>query len=242
MIPVGEDHPRSMRDPTVRARRIAELGNPRVVNLTKFVRELREHSPVWRTTSSVWEVPDFDPADGGVTAQVLFLFEKPGPMTAKEGRRKRQGSGFISRDNDDPTAAAIFRFMRRAKLPRERTVLWNLIPWWNGTRDVSGPELKDGLDRVKDLIDLLPNLRAIMLVGTNAAKARPQLELATKLCLLGSSHPSPLVRARWPERWEAIPSEWERVATCIALNATGCALGGGWHSSGSKAEEPPQKV
>jgi hypothetical protein len=50
-------------------------------------------------------VPDFDPLDGGVNAQVLFLLEKPGPMAAEDG--KRAGSGFISRDNDDGTAEAI---------------------------------------------------------------------------------------------------------------------------------------
>ena len=40
------------------------------------------------------EVPDFDPLDGGVEARALFLFEKPGRMTAGQS-----GSGFISRDN-----------------------------------------------------------------------------------------------------------------------------------------------
>ncbi len=48
------------------------------------------------------EVPDFDPMDAGVEARILFLFEKPGPMTSKHKTGKRVGSGFISRDNDDP--------------------------------------------------------------------------------------------------------------------------------------------
>jgi hypothetical protein len=58
------------------------------------------------------EVPEFDPLDGGVEAQVLFLFEKPGPMTAELGGSKRSGSGFISRNNDDPTAEATFKVHR----------------------------------------------------------------------------------------------------------------------------------
>ncbi|WP_212036396.1 hypothetical protein [Bradyrhizobium sp. JYMT SZCCT0428] len=36
------------------------------------------------------EVPDFDPADGGIEARVLFLFEKPGPMTAAVGKGDAQ--------------------------------------------------------------------------------------------------------------------------------------------------------
>lgn len=78
--------------------------------------------------------------DGGIAARVLFLFEKPGPMTALVGRR--EGSGFISRDNDDPTAEAIWQFMREAEIPREEAVLWNVIPWWNGTRAIKTEELR----------------------------------------------------------------------------------------------------
>ena len=57
----------------------------------------------------------FDPRDGGIRAQALFLFEKPGP--------KANASGFISRDNDDPTAENIFRFMNQAGIPRKKTCL-----------------------------------------------------------------------------------------------------------------------
>jgi hypothetical protein len=147
------------------------------------------------------EVPEFDPLDGGVAAHALFLFEKPGPMTAQGG-----GSGFISRDNDDPTAEATFNFMRQAGVPRKSTVLWNVVPWWNGTRKVSGQELRDGVECVKALVARLPDLRVVVLVGHRAAKARPYLT-STGLALLASDHPSPLVRARWPERWRVIPNE-----------------------------------
>ena len=99
------------------------------------------------------EVPDFDPLDGGVEARALFLFEKPGRMTAGQS-----GSGFISRDNDDPTAAAIFEFMQQAAIPRELTIIWNVIPWWNGTLAVTKSELQNGASRVNELIHLLPRL------------------------------------------------------------------------------------
>ena len=41
-------------------------------------------------------------ANGGVEATILFLLERPGPMTVPKGRGVRVGSGFINRDNDDP--------------------------------------------------------------------------------------------------------------------------------------------
>jgi G:T/U-mismatch repair DNA glycosylase len=208
MSPEADDQPRSMRDADVRTQRSAMLGCPHMIDLTKFAEELRESRPEW-------EVPDFDPRDGGVKARALFLFEKPGPMTAAKGSGKRSGSGFISRDNDDPTAEAIFDFMHQAAIPREQTILWNVIPWWNGTRTVKRAELEDGVSHVKNLIHLLPKLRAVMLVGKKAAKAKPGLG-TTGLHLLESSHPSPLVKARWRERWEAIPSEWRKVADFIA--------------------------
>jgi hypothetical protein len=78
------------------------LHEPHIAPLTDFAARLRERGSI--------EVPDFDPFDGGIHAQVLFLFEKPGPMTASNN-----GSGFISRNNDDRSAEATFALCN--KLP-----------------------------------------------------------------------------------------------------------------------------
>jgi hypothetical protein len=199
-----DDTPRSMRSSEVRERRKLMLDLPHVAPLTAYAARLREHGPV--------EVPEFDPLDGGIDAQVLFLFEKPGPMTARRGRRT--GSGFISRNNDDPTAEATFHFMNQASIPRRLTVTWNVIPWWNGTRKISQEELRDGAMSVRELIGLLSKLRAVVTVGQTAAAARPYLD-KTGLALFTSDHPSPLVRARWPDRWKAIPLEWAKVRALI---------------------------
>ncbi len=185
-------------------RRRAMLTLPHMVPLTAYAATLRLRGSV--------EVPDFDPLDGGTEAQVLFLLEKPGPMTAQSG--KRTGSGFISRNNNDATAAATFRFMQEAGIPRDLTVIWNVIPWWNGTVTVTNQELREGVECVKDLIRLLPNIRAVVLVGQKAATAQAYLA-STGLPLFISDHPSPQVRARWPERWRAIPLEWAKVRRLI---------------------------
>jgi hypothetical protein len=133
----------------------------------------------------------------------LFLFEKPGPKTDP----RNGGSGFISRDNDDPTAAATFSFMSCAGLRREQTVIWNTIPWWNATRAMTRTERTDGEAEVKRLRALLPKIHAVVLVGRTAARAQ---HLFSGLHLIISDHPGPLVRARHFDRWKDIPNVWRR--------------------------------
>ena len=137
-------------------------------------------------------------------------------MTADGSRFSgRSGSGFISRNNNDPSAEATIAFMRQAGIPRKLTVSWNVIPWWNGTRKVTGSELRDGIGCVRELISMLPRLSVVVMVGQKAAKAKPYLE-NTGLALFTSDHPSPLVKAKFRERWNAIPSEWAKVGRFIS--------------------------
>ena len=105
--------------------------------------------------------------------------------------------------------------MREAGIPRELTVTWNVVPRWKGTTKVLSAEHREGVERVKELIGLLPRLRAIVFVGTKAVEARPYLE-GTRLCLFSSGHPSPTARAFWPDRWHAIPTDWAKVKPALA--------------------------
>lgn len=167
--------------------------------LTKFVEKLREAYPDQ-------EFPDFDPLDGGARAEILFLFEKPGPMTSARGK----GSGFISRDNNDPTAKWTSRFMENAGLPRDSTVIWNVVPGWNGDRKITAAELRAGVEAFKGLVPLLPKLRVVVLVGKKAQRARPLIE-RFGLRILASAHPSQLVRNSRPDAWRAIPAIWAKA-------------------------------
>lgn len=155
-------------------------------------------------------VPDLDPLDGGTAASLLFLLEKPGPMTARNRPGARPGSGFVSRNNDDPTAEATDAFMRQAGIPRQATMIWNVIPWWNGTIAVTPEEVRQGLRCVLPLVALLPRLRAVVLVGNRAARAAPLLREGG-YAVFGSAHPSPQVRAAFPDRWRAIPDAWREA-------------------------------
>jgi len=201
------DSPRSMRSSDVRSARRAMLDLPHIKPLSDFAADLRIRHGV--------EVPEFDPLDGGVNARILFLFEKPGPMTSDE-KSGRAGSGFISRDNDDPSAEATFNFMAAARIPREDTVTWNVVPGWNGTRKITGPELRAGVAEARNLLGLLPHARTVVLVGKKAARAAPLFREA-QFKVFESLHPSPLVRASRPEKWGDISRQWaDAYASVIA--------------------------
>lgn len=200
MIP---DAPRMFRDPDAIIARRAKLLQLHMVPLQAYLELLR--------AEGLGEVPDFDPLDGGVNAEILFLFEKPGPMTDPNKTAGRVGSGFISRDNDDRSAEATFRFMADAGIDRRRTLLANTVPWWNGTRKVTRDERLAGLDRLSGLLDLLPCLRSVVTVGLVARQAEPICE-ARGLGVMRSLHPSPINRAKRYEDWLGIPEVWRRAA------------------------------
>jgi hypothetical protein len=191
--------PRTLRSVSAIEHRRSLLKEPHIAPLTEYAISLCER---WG------EVPFFDPFDGGTRAQVLFLFEKPGPLAAS--------SGFISRDNDDPTAAATFGFMKAAGLERELTCSWNVVPGWDGTVRIAPGQLAAGLVCLDGLLTHFQQLGCIVLVGTKAQRAK--LRLASRAwCILESYHPSPIVRATAPDKWAAIPHQWAAARACIGL-------------------------
>lgn len=193
------DRPRSLAAESEKARRVRLLALPHIAPLTAYVQALRRRG--------LGDVPDFDPLDGGTSAQALFLFEKPGPKAAS--------SGFISRNNNDQTAETTFRFMVQAGIPRKLTCLWNVIPGWNGSVKVTSEEFRLGVACLRDLFELIPNLKVVMLVGRKAERARHLLE-GRGLPVLSSCHPSPKNYALAREKWLAIPAQWAKVHPYLA--------------------------
>jgi hypothetical protein len=191
--------PRSLRNPdaVVLRRNLLQLQSHAL--LADFVRRLRE--------AGRGDVPDIDPLDGGLAASMLLLFEKPGPMTDAVRPGARQGSGFISQDNDDPTAEAIFHFLRRAGIDRRTCLLWNMVPWWNGTRRIRPEELRNGQEALAQLLPLLKKLRVVVLVGRRASNAGETFR-ARGVKVVHSAHPSPIVRATRRAEWDHIPEIW----------------------------------
>lgn len=183
MISSRTDQPRTNREPAEIARKLALLEAPHVGPLTLYVRRLRASRG--RDESIPW----FDPTDAGVDAPILVLLEAPGRRaTAK------QGSGFVSADNDDPTAANAWRLYQEAGIDRRSDlVVWNVIPWYIGTdyavRGWTEADLDEAREALRGLICLLPRLRVVVLQGKAAHRAWGLLGI--DMPVIRTPHPSP---------------------------------------------------
>ena len=128
------DRAKLLGDPDARAVRLRQLQEPHIAPLTAFVESLRAEAGPDAT------IPYFDPWDGGVQAEILFLLEAPG--------RKAVDSSFVSRNNPDVTAKNFFELNLTAGIPRKRSIIWNSVPWYIGTgiknRAATPADLKPG--------------------------------------------------------------------------------------------------
>ena len=174
--------------------RLARLEEPHIAPLTNYARRLN--------LTGRGFVPFFDPLDGGVNASVLFLMEKAGPTAPT--------IPIVSFDGANAAAMHARQFRTEARISREWTVVWNLMPFWDGNRKYTASDRQAGMSELPTLFALLPKLRVVVLVGAQAAKAKVVVE-ALGLAVITSAHPSMLCRNGNPELFRAIPGEWAKV-------------------------------
>ena len=150
--------PHGFCDPSaVQARRLMLQDEPSVQPLRAFRDELLARR---RRRSPDAEVPDFDPAEAGVGTRALIVLEAPGSMAAG-----RDGSGFISVDNDDQTAATTWTLRDEVGL-HNHTLLWNIVPWHLAGGAPDAAEVQQGAKELRLLLQLLPDLRVVVNAGT----------------------------------------------------------------------------
>ncbi len=175
------DRPKLLGIEEYRTARLKELHEPHIKPLTDFVEALRVEA------GPEAAIPYFDPWDGGIHSEVLFLLEAPGPKSVM--------SGFISRNNPDETAKNVFELCLEAGLQRSQTILWNVVPWYIGSgqkiRPARSGDIQAGLKPLPRLLTFLPSLKAIVLLGRKAEKAIKQID-QSKYRVFVSPHPSPL--------------------------------------------------
>jgi len=198
--------PKSLGDFQHKSQRIGQIHEPHVERLTKFVHEIRRDRALRN------EVPFFDPADGGINAECLFVLEAPGPNAVK--------SGFVSSNNPDESAKNWLLISRESGLSRKRTIAWNIVPWYLGSgkkiRPAKATDIKEGWPYLLKLLDLLPNLRIIVLVGRKAQKVTSRLQaIRSDLQILNCPHPSPSFMNRKPQNRGILLSALEEVATVL---------------------------
>lgn len=157
------DSPRGLRDPKAIAQRHDMLATTEtVLPLEAWARDVEDRR---RGKLPDIVVPHFDPAEAGVNARTLMLLEAPGPKTVPEWG----GSGFISTDNNDVTANNSWTCRNEAAL-HGHTLAWNILPWVLGRANVkpTPAELAQGAMELRGLLELLPDLRVILLAGDKA--------------------------------------------------------------------------
>lgn len=177
------DQPKLLGKIEAREARLLQLHAPHIAPLTNFVNELRSEA------GPDAAIPYFDPWDGGVEAEILFLLEAPGP--------KAVNSSFISRNNPDETAKNFFELSNSAGFLRKKTIIWNVVPWYIGTgqriRAATPTDLQSGLMPLPRLLRLLPQLKAVILVGRKAEKAATSIAYENpNIKLFRCPHPSPM--------------------------------------------------
>lgn len=188
-----EDEPYALQDEREQLRRLEMLSLPHVRPLRDFVERIGRAQHI---------VPYPDPCDGGIQAKVLLLLEAPGPRAVE--------SGFISRNNADRTARSMCGLLSKATIPRRHTMLWNIVPWFVGRdgriRPVTRADVQVSFPYLRELVDMLTELRLIVLMGRKSQSAEGQILqiVAPHVQQTRTWHPSPRVFARWPEKEKEI--------------------------------------
>jgi hypothetical protein len=123
----------------------------------------------WRMEG--FDVPSVDPNDAGVGARALFLLESPGPRAV--------GTGFISRDNPDPSARNMGKSLDLAGFARSDVLLWNVVPYCVSTiernKNASSKQIRSAIPYTQAFIDRLPNLSVVVFCGRRAQLAASHL-------------------------------------------------------------------
>jgi hypothetical protein len=135
-------------------------------------------------------VPRIAPHHGGTDARVLSVLRDPGPAT-----QVGVGSGFLSIENDDPTAERQAVLFAEHGI-RDRDVLpWNAFPWYiNAAPDAEQGRV--GARVLVELVALLPDLEVVLLQGRDAERIwryavelDPSLADGIRFSVIGTIHP-----------------------------------------------------
>ncbi|WP_158228401.1 uracil-DNA glycosylase [Pseudonocardia sp. MH-G8] len=151
------DRHQRMRDADFRADQHSRLRDPHIAPFTDLVDELRaEPGRGW--------MPYIAPMYGGINASILSVLQDPGP-----GTREADGSGMLCCENVDDSAMLLATLLESTRIPVSELLPWNGYPWYRHTTGKSVPpsatECEAGVEPLRRLIDLAPNLRIVMLHG-----------------------------------------------------------------------------
>ena len=197
-----ENAPYTLKDEAERLRRAEMLTLPYMQPLVDYL------ASVSIRVGEAYQIPQFDPCDGGIHARALFLLEAPGP--------KARDSEFVSCNNPDPTARNLWHLINDAQISRADLAIWNIVPWYVGEpgriRPVTSTDIWEALPYLRELLALLPRLEVIVLVGKKAQSAEKSLRSITCLPLMFTHHMSAQVFNITPEKKRVTQEKFAEIA------------------------------
>ncbi|MFE9751640.1 uracil-DNA glycosylase [Saccharothrix saharensis] len=172
----------SNADPAVVAVKRARIRDPHVAPLSALADRIAAAECLPQGA-----VPYPDPDFGGIHARALFLLDNPGPR-AKLGTG---GSGLLSIDNDDPSAARAHAAYRHYGIDRGLCLHWNVCPFPTTLDQSSTAERTRTARYTTELLGLLPRLEIVVLLGRAAEDGwRRAAVRRGDLTVLTAPHPS----------------------------------------------------
>jgi hypothetical protein len=149
---------RRMRSPRYRAGQWEHRYAPHVEPINRLVDELGE-------LDDAGHPPYVAPMYRGIHAPAVAILRDPGPKAGGVA-----GSGFLSIENDDQTAERQCAFFTESGIEPANVVPWNAYPWYINARPTK-TQLAAGTRPLHQLLDLLPALRVVLLLGGDAQAA-----------------------------------------------------------------------
>jgi hypothetical protein len=147
---------RRMKDPAFRAAQQAMARTePHSIAINAFVEDIQQ--PEGRG----W-VPSIAPHHAGMDARVLSILRDPGPR-AHFGK----GSGFLSVENDDATAARQAELFEANGIAVRDVLPWNAYPWFIDAQPTA-EQSTAGAHVLVNLIPQLTRLEVVLLQGRDA--------------------------------------------------------------------------
>lgn len=148
--------PRKMNDSDFRNSQESGLWAEHVAPLNSLVNDLRDARP-----QNAGSVPYFAPLNGGTDATILCLLPSPAQDSA-------DGEFVLSTEDDDAAAEALATLLEESGIDTKEVVLAHAYPWEraaDASGRLTGAETTAGLEPMSRLLRLVPNLRAVILMG-----------------------------------------------------------------------------
>jgi hypothetical protein len=130
-------------------------------------------------------------------------------------------SGCCSLNNKDDVCARLRATLRNIGVRADQVVFWNFYAAYEGRYD-SKVMSADWAAHLKELIDIMPNLRVMITFGNVVWEHVRDLELPSQIVLIGAPHPSNRGLAGDRESGERrIVRAWQRAKEIVMKNEHG---------------------